>query len=354
MRNRHSSRWWLLAAIVFLGLAGLLLRACGDAPEIAPRPPPELPRAMRPAESNRMTARQVLPARSPQAQHHRDPVLSALSAPDAGIAVVLEANALRYSPVGQLLLNCFAALEKDGGGPSTLEAVRAQGLDPLRDLDRVAFADENVVLSGDFSRVKWDAMVGSAEPYGEAGQLHSMGPQASGAEGPVLATWGTQLVMVSPSRAVAIASLDRIEGRSPTAQLLSDNQAYGDMYGVLSGTALGSLLGPPGSPLAVQLGSAASSVEFHLDATHDLGLVATASGDDPAKLQDLGKAFGGAIALSRSEAVLRGDAVTAELLESAQVAPSGATINLEMAIPLEVLRKLLASCGRTPGVDAGP
>jgi hypothetical protein len=350
--KRRSAHWWLLAAVVLLGLAGWLMRACGNTPEVASRPPPDLPRAMRPSESNRMTGRQVLPMRSPQAQHHRDPVLSALSAPDAGVAVVFEANALRYSPVGQLLLNCFASLEKDDAGHSPLDAVRAQGLDPLQDLDRVGFADDNVVLSGDFSRVQWEAMASAAEPYGAQGQIRTLDAQASGSEGPVLATWGTQLVMVSPSRAVAMATLDRIEGRSPTAQVLSDNQAYGDMYGVVSGAAFGSLFGS-GSPLSAQLQSAASSVEFHLDATHDVGLVATASGDDADKLQDLSKTFGGAIALARSQAVLRGDTVAAELLESAEVQSSGGrTVELEMAVPLEVLRTLLASCGQTTG-DAG-
>lgn len=349
--QRRSPRWWLLASAVLLGLAGLVLHTCGGTPEVEKRPPPEFPHAMRPAETQRMTQREVLPVRHGQ-QRARDPVLVALSAPDAGMAIVLEANALRYSPLGQLLLNCFSSLEGDGGA-SALEAIRARGLDPLRDLDRIAFAGDNAVLSGDFSRMRWDGMAGSAEPYGAQGEIRSLGASPDGGEGPVLASWGTQLVMVSPSRAVAMATLDRIEGRGPSAQLLGDDQAYGDAYGVVTGGALGELFGAGDSPLSAQLQSAARNVEFHLDATEDVGLVATATGDDPDRLQDLGKAVGGAVALSRSEAILRGDTLTAELLEYAQVTPRGQKVDLELSLPLATLKKMLANCGQTPP-DAGP
>jgi hypothetical protein len=355
MERRRSPVWWLLAALVLLGLAALVQRACGTAPAILQLPPPQLPRVMRPAESKRMAERQVL-TRPPQAQRHRDPVLSAVSAPGTSAAMVFEANALRNSPVGQLLLDCLGSLDEPDGGPSlALGKLREQGLDPLQDLDRVAFADRNVVVSGDFSRVNWNTLLASttAEPYGEEGHLHSTHTGAVGAEGPVFGSWGTQLLVMAPSRGAAMAVLDRIEGRSPTGPLLSDNQAYGDMYGVLTGVALSSVFGPPNTPLSAQVQSAARSVELHLDATRDVGLVATVTGDDPGQLQDLGRALGGAIALERSQAVLTGDTMAAELLEYAQVTTAGGKVDVEVAVPFEVLRKLLASCGRKATVDAG-
>jgi hypothetical protein len=311
---------------------------------------------MRPAESARMAVRQVL-TRPPQAQRHRDPVLSAVSGPGTKFAVVFEANALRHSPVGQLLLDCLASLDEADGGPSLeLGKLREQGLDPLQDLDRVAFAEGDLVASGDFSRVNWATLFSSTtvEPYGDEGQLRSLHTGANGVEEPVFATWGSQLLVMAKSRADAVAVLDRIEGRSPTGPLLSDNQAYGDMYGVVTGTALSSLFGPPTSPLSAQVQSAARSVELHLDATRDVGLVATVTGDDPGQLKDLGRALGGALALQRSQALLTGDAVTAELLEYAQVSPRGSNkVEVEVAVPLEVLRKLLASCGQGAAKDAG-
>jgi len=355
MEQRRSPTWWLLAALLLLGLAALVQRACGSTPEVVPHPPPELPRAMRPAESARMAVRQVL-TRPPQAQRHRDPVLSAVSGPGTKFAIVFEANALRHSPVGQLLLDCLASLDSPDGGPSLeLGKLRAQGLDPLQDLDRIAFGEGDLVASGDFSRVNWDTLLSSTsvEPYGNEGQLRRLQTGVSRGEVATLAVWGNQLLVMAPSRADAMAVLDRIEGRSPTGPLLSDNQAYGDMYGVVSGTALSSLFGPPTSPLSAQVQSVARSVELHLDATRDVGLVATVTGDDPGQLTDLGRALGGALALQRSQALLTGDTVTAELLEYAQVSPRGNKVEVEVAVPLEVLRKLLASCGQGAAKDAG-
>jgi hypothetical protein len=169
----------------------------------------------------------------------------------------------------------------------------------------------------------------------------------------VLATWGNQLVLIAPTQEAARATLDRIEGRSPTGQLLGDNQAYGDVYGVLSGAALGQMLGPADSPLAAQFEGAARSVELHLDATRDVELVATVSGDDPAQLGDLGRALGGGLAAARARAVLTGDTSAAELLEYAQVVPGSEKFRLEMAVPFEVLKSMLAFCGGRPQFDAG-
>jgi hypothetical protein len=359
MKRRRSPLWWLLAAFVLLALGALVKRACGSTPEIAERPAPELPRAMRPSESQRMTQRQVLPTglMSQRPERHRDPVLSALSAPDAGTALVFEANALRHSPVGQLLLDCLATSSMEGldGGVSPLEEIRALGLDPLQDLDRVALGDDGVVLSGDFSRVRWDTLFGSdgGEPYGSSSQIRSLGALEDGGVTSALAIWGNQLVLIAPTRAAAMATVDRIEGRSPIGQLLSDDQAYGDMYGVVSGAALGQMLGPTDSPVTAQLQSAARSVELHLDATRDVGLVATVTGDNSAQLQDLGKTLGGSIALARARAVMSGDTVAAELLEYAQVTPGSEKLNLEMAVPFEVLQSMLAFCSRGAKGDAG-
>lgn len=353
MTRRRRPLGWLLAGLALLALAALVKLACGSTPEVSTRPPPVFPRAPRPVESQRMVERAVLP-QSQQPGRHRDPVLSALSAPDAGTAVVFEANALRYSPVGQLLLDCLAssAGEPDGG-PSPLDEIRALGFDPLQDLDRVAVGDDSVVLSGDFSRAKWDAIpgLGPVEPYGTSSQIRSS--DADGGASPVLATWKNQLVLVAPTRAAAQATLDRIEGRSPAGQLLSDNQAYGDVYGVLSGAALGRMLGPNPDPLAAQLDAVAKSVELHLDATRDVGFVATVSGDDSPQLQDLGRALGGALAAARMNAALKGDTETARLLEYAQVFPGGENLRLEVAIPFEVLQSLLAFCSGKGHVDGG-
>lgn len=352
MKPRRRPLLWLLAALVLLTLAALVKRGCEDAPEVASRPPPAFPRAMRPAESQRMTARGVLPQRL-QPGHHRDPVLSALSAPDAGMALVFEANALRHSPVGGLLLDCLASAD---GGASPLDELRQLGVDPLKDVDRVAVGDGTLVVTGDFSRAQWNALfgMGSVEPYGDGSQIRTLQGPEDGGPPAIFATWGDHLVLLAGTREAAMAALDRIEGRAPVGQLLSDTQAYGDVYGVLDGAALSQVLGPADSPLATQLQAAARSMEIHLDATHDVDAVATVSGDDATQLADLGRTLAGGLAAARAKALLSGDTSTAELLEYAEVVPGREKFNLEMALPFPALESMLAFCSQRGGADGGP
>lgn len=93
-------------------------------------------------------------------------------------------------------------------------------------------------------------------------------------------------------------------------------------------------------------------MELHLDARRDVALVADVSGEDPGKLEDLGKTLGGALALARAEARARGDTEAAELLGYARVSPThGNAFSLEVALPLEVVARRLAFC--RGGADAG-
>ena len=355
-RSRRRSLLWLLAALVLFGLGALLARGCTGPEEAARRPPPPLPRHLRPAEARRMEQRQTLPPSAfPDRSRPRDPLLTALSAPDAGTALVFEANALRNSPVGQLLLDCLeASRPRADGGASPLESIRELGVDPLQDVDRVAVGDEGMVISGDFSRARWEAAFGGSAPtpYGAQGQLYRV-PTADGGSGPVVAAWGGQLLVVADDEASAQATVDRVEGRRPLGQVLRDDQAYGDVYGVLQGDRLAGLFGPADGPLGGEVRDVAKSVELHLDATRDVGLVANVKGDDPARLTDLGKALGGALVAARARAVASGHADDAELLEYARVVPGHDSFSLEMAVPYEVLRARLAHCGRESGPDAG-
>jgi hypothetical protein len=356
MQRRRRPLLWLVAALALFGLAALVARGCGRE-EVARRPPPELPRQLRPAEARRMEQRQTLPASVPtqRAGRPRDPVLSALSAPDAGTALVFEANALRNSPVGQLLLDCLEASQGGpDGGPGALDELRALGIDPLQDVDRVAMGDDGVVVSGDFSRARWDALFAGTTPtpYGSQGQLYAL-PTADGGSGQVVAAWGNQLLVVASGEASARATLDRVEGRTPAGQVLGDDQTYGDIYGVVGGAQLAGLFGPADGPLGAQVRDVARSVELHLDATHDVGLVAQVKGDDPSRLQDLGKALGAALVAARVQAVATGNTEAAELMEYARVVPGTEHFSLELAVPLEVLRAKLAFCGRATATDAG-
>jgi len=146
--------------------------------------------------------------------------------------------------------------------------------------------------------------------------------------------------------------LDAVEGRGPApTPLLTPEQSYGELYGVMSGADLARTLA--GSDAwANALVEAASKVEVHLDARRDVALVADVSGDDARRLEDLGKTLGGALALARAQARATGDDESAELLSFAKVSPArGDALSVEVALPLEVVAKRLAFC--RGAADAG-
>src|SRR5215471_1388076 len=80
----------------------------------------------------------------------RDPVLRAL--PPAGkTALVIEASAIRNSPLGELLIQCMAR-----GGDDAFDRFRDEaGIDLLTDLDRVAISEEGMIFSGNFKNARW-------------------------------------------------------------------------------------------------------------------------------------------------------------------------------------------------------
>jgi hypothetical protein len=265
--------------------------------------------------------------------------------------VVLEVNALRNSPIGELLLQCLAAREGRG---NALEALQRMGIDPLRDVDRVGITEHGIVVSGDFRRADWQGLLGSSTgmPYGDRGQITTVDPRANGGASLVATRWGDSLLHLGESPEDGRRVLDAVEGRGPPPKpLLSPEQSYGELYGVVSGEDLAKTLGGT-EGWSSALVDAASRVEVHLDARRDVALVADVSGEDARKLEDLGKTLGGALALARAEARAKGDADAAELLGFARVAPShGTSLSLEVALPLEAVAKRLAFC--RGGADAG-
>jgi hypothetical protein len=339
-------RWlWLIAAALLVIAAAWLVRIPEPRAPLA-RPELEMPRQLRPQERQRMLSRLRPPAvdAGPRRNEVRDPVLAALSAGGSGSGVVLEVNALRNSPLGELLLQCLAAREGRG---NALEALQRMGIDPLRDVDRVGITEHGVVVSGDFRRANWEGLLGTANgaPYGDQGQITTVDPRREGGATLVATRWGDTLLHLGDSVEDGRRVLDTVEGRLPVPQpLLTPEQSYGELYGVVSGADLARTLGSS-EPWAAALVEAASKVELHLDARRDVALVANVSGDDARKLEDLGKSLGGALALARAQARAGGEEEAAELLSYAKVSPSrGSELSVEVALPLEVVARRLAFC----------
>lgn len=349
-------RWpWLLAALVLLGLAAWLLWT-PDPLAPAARPAVELPHHLRPAERERMQARLTpLPTfdagRLVVGVERQDPMLAALSVGAHGSGVVLEVNALRNSPLGELLLGCLVARE---GRESALESLRKAGIDPLQDVDRVGMTEQGLVISGDFRKTQWAALLGDAAPdaYGDRGSITAVAPRGEGAPTLYATRWGDSLLHLGTSPEEGRAVIDALENRGPRSKpILQPDQTYGELYGVITGPDLVAALGQTDG-WGKALADAASSVELHLDARKDVGLVAELSGEDAAKVTDLGKTLGGALALGRMQARAEGDTETSELLDFARVVPGrDGKLSLELALPLEVVARRLAFCRNGP--DAG-
>jgi hypothetical protein len=257
--------------------------------------------------------------------------------------VVLEANALRHSRLGELFVECV--LRQSRSDPFE-EARRELGIDLLKDVDRVAFAPGGAIVFGFLDRARLDALEADSRvtARGEQGRIYT--PRQAGRGGMTVGAWRGQLIAVGDPRFVE-ATFDRLEGRgAETPPVLSEDLTYGEAYGVVPGAALQELLRGSQAELGRRLAETASRIEVHADAMRDVALVARVSGEDERALQDLGTALGAALAVGRIEAVAQGNDRIGELLEHARVVRAqGGGFSLELALPAEVVERWFEGCG---------
>jgi hypothetical protein len=343
---------YLLGACGLLALAAFLMRE-PEAPRLR-RQELEFPRYPRSHEIERREARKTLALPAPNSIDSRptdeppagpseadaprplaDPVQVALSSPD-DMAIVLEAGALKDSPIGRMLLACQS--------PQTLAELerfeQRSGFRPLEQLERIGMTSHDgkpvIVLSGDFSGfdLAFNAPDDKVTTVGNARLIDS--------EAASVAVWNGQMLVIGDPSGVH-AALDRLEGASPAAAPPLADEAYGEMYGSLSGQALSRLLP---EKLRDQLWSAADRVHLHVDATDDLLLVADVRGGDDEKLSELARALAGALSLGRLQAVRDDDPLLADLLDESRVIPSQGSFQLEVALPLSSVERQLGECAK--------
>jgi hypothetical protein len=341
-----------IVALVLILLAAFVAGLAEDAPAAAPRPAVRIPSYPRAEERKRIAERQTLPAlaakpgASPEEAppELRDPLLRALPVAPGDAWVVLEANALRHSRLGELAVQCLLSENPD----AFAEVARETGIDPLKDVDRVAFAGKAVVVSGFFDRVKWDAFQkdsGSAPArYGNEATLWS-----EPGDHQALASWRDQLIVVGPAEDVKRA-IDQLEGRAqPRTDEVSDQLAFGELYGVVPGAAARKLLPASEGALAARLAAAAERIELHVDAMEDVaGYVRVTSQAGP-EVEDLAKALGAALSVARLKATAEGDPKLAALLDHAEVVPGQGGFDLELALPADLLQQFFKDCGKSGG-----
>jgi len=272
--------------------------------------------------------------------------------------VVFEANALRNSPVGELLLDCMRARSMSDDPFAYFKD--STGIDPLKDIDRVAMLDSGVVASGNFANANWSEVFkgsGPPQPYGPHAMIFTPpsrsgdAPSANKRAPMAAAVWNNQLIISSNSMEELQATLDKLDGKTdPGPSILSDDESYGEVYGVLAPQDLADMLGTSQKELAQKVLDAAQSVKLHVDAQNDVAMVADFTGDDTDKITDLGKTLGGVLSLGRLKAQSDGDQDMADLLDLARVVPEDGHFRAKLALPMEFLQAKLAWCrDRTDG-----
>ncbi len=370
MTQAPRRRWPWLVAAALLFAAGAWLMAGSEETKTDKVKKVTLPRFMTQEERARNVTRQTMPVvapASPEAQPQiRDPVLAGMPTEVKNGAVVIEANAIRNSDLGNLMVECVFTGQGD-----VLAKMKDAGFDPLENLDRVAVADDALMLTGDFTKTDFAALMktDNKRQFGANSELFTRTTNDGGV-GEQLGLWKGQVLVLGDSEKEVTDVLDRLDGKGdPNAKrVLTEADAYGEMYGVLKPGPLAQALAAENPALAKLLEDAASSIKIHADVTHDVGVVADIEGSDPTRTQDLRKALGTALTLAKLQAEAKGDKNAAEVLGFARVAQAkgdSANFHLEAGLPYEFLEKHLKKCVEDkkqraadrearPRPDAGP
>ena len=343
--------WLVVAALLFA--VGAWLMAGSEEVDTHKDKKVSLPRYMTSTERKRNADRQTMPVASqPVAEgapapppQIRDPVLAAMPTEIKNGAVVIEANAIRNSDLGNLMVECVFTGQGD-----MLAKMKDAGFDPLSNLDRIAVADDALMLTGDFSKADLPALAGatSKRQFGANSELYGRS-RSDGGEGQQLGLWKGQVLVVGDTEDDVTTVLDRLDGKGDPAakRVLTEADQYGEMYGVLKPGPLADGFSESNPALAKLLQDAASSIKLHADVSHDVGMVADIEGTDPSKTQDLRKALGTALTLAKLQAEAKGDTNAAEVLGYARVAQSkgeSASFHVEAGLPYEFLEKQLKRC----------
>jgi hypothetical protein len=340
-----------LGAALLVAAAALLMRVGeGDPKPKSVRDRVPIPRRATHQDRERMTSRQtldqMLPPRPAEGETQRparprDPVLAALGGPFKKGAVVFEANAVRNSPIGQLLVDCINS-EDDGEGLARLR--ERSGIDPLTDLDRIAVTDDMVVFSGNFKGLKPEVFQGPGTQFGDSANLDRM-LRADGGAGRHLGTWGDQMIAISRDPELLKQTFERIEGKRPMESGgLTDEQAYGEVYGVISPDQFAEMVAEANPELADRVGQVAQRIELHVDTSGDIGVAARIEAGNATDSKEMTRALGAAMSVARLKARADGRDDIAELLDMGKVVADGSNFRLEAGVPQAWVETALKKC----------
>jgi hypothetical protein len=348
-------RWpWLLAAVVLLGLGAWVMTSAEPPPPPPPRPvtlPLRATHEERDRSEHRATWMPVLavddagvPLAAPPKP--RDPMLAMMPPEVRRGVVVAEVNAIRNSALGDLIVDCVFT-----GEDSALAQFRDAGVDPLSQVDRMAVVDDQLMMSGDFSHADVKALLGAdrVTSYGRRGALYEEDLEDGRVE--YSGSWNQQMIVTGGSREEVQAALDRLDGSgAPKPSVLSDDQAYGEVYGQLTAGAMADFIGEQDPRLADLIRQTAKNVQLHVDVQSDVGMVADVMPNDPARADELRRALGSALSLARLKERAQGHERQADLLNLTRVRGAGDDgskgFRLETGLPRDFLEDSLKACAR--------
>ena len=363
MKNRGYRRLGL--ALLLLVAGGLIMTIDEAAQHQAKLEQLDIdfPIGLRDQELERIEKRQRTFLKVPEATEEeeqevstQDPVLRALSVsdPDESL-IVLELNALRHSKVGQTLLNCLSPQAQE----KMAEFRETMGVDLLEDFDRVALQGESVTFSGHFENTNWSEAFGeNVEGYGDRGKIFASlseeeleqlqaeaefhGEIASSPN--YTAVWNNELVIFGRDRDSLQETIDIIEGREEMPHTaLEEGSTYGEAYGKLSTDMLLKMLPPDMEHIAGLLEETIDGADIHLDAMNNIAMTAKLGRAEGAEnLNDLSRSLGGSLALGLSAARMAGEEELTQLLEFAKISGRGDDIQLDLALPSDILDQHLA------------
>ena len=357
---KSTNRKWLLIAAGML-MAGAWLMTIDESEPVAKRKKfMAFPTALRETERTRLQKRQrprqtppPAPGASAAPVEPTDPVLRAMGIASPGdTLMVLEANALRHSFLGQSIINCM----NEKGQKRIDQFKEKSGIDLLENLDRVAMGDSGMILSGHFQDAKLSELFGDvSNNYGDQGIIFEKGRgNDDSQEGPAvfIGSWNQEMLMIGYSEEDIQKQIDIIEGRRTMETTpISESQTYGEAYGTLSADFVAKLLPPEMEDMADQIRQAVDKVNVHADAFEDIAISANFGGSESGtETNELARSLGGALSLALSAARIGGDEKLASLLEYARVVEDGEQFRLELALPQSVLQSHLDAICK----DVGP
>ncbi len=262
-----------------------------------------------------------------------DPLEAAVAVGGDKGAVFVEVNALQETPLVKKMLRCRG---QDAEG--ALQRIQEKiGLDPTRDIDRVALTDGVVAASGFFDNLTMPSELGEGTPLGDDATLYEI--KDDNGEMLHVARLSNDMLLFGNSEKQVKDAVGRVRGEVPVpATSLPVSGAMGDVYGRMSGPFIAGLLATSQNPMAqraaelIQDGMVRATVGEHVAMSMDF------SATDEASAEDLSRTLGGLIAAGRLQAVQENDKVLERLLEKARVKPTdGGRFELDLALPGDLM-----------------